>query len=81
MRANSKLILSCIIFFLLGYIVGYTFGGIQMLNWGVNTAVKLIDIDIDIDPSEMVTAITLYKHQINKYIGEENASIYNDTRD
>lgn len=77
---NKEYIAIAIIFLLIGFSVGYTYGAYQMLNWGVDVAIKLLKnqgIELELDADTIVRGIYSYKNNIGNCL--QDALILNNT--
>lgn len=70
------------VFFLVGFILGYSIGNQRGLSWCVDTGLHFLEvkgIDIDVNRNLLATGVFMYQNQISSWLNN-NAPIRNDTR-
>ena len=72
----KKEILIGIIIGLIFFGIGYYSGYVSALNWGVKTAIEVLEIDTDLSSQIIALGIYQYQNRINECLFVKNASIF-----
>ena len=67
MKEKSKIVISFIIAALLGFSVGWVIGSLVILNWGTDTALRILNMNgtiINIDAGDLAQGVWRYKSHI-----------------
>jgi len=84
---ENKIIITAIIFFLVGLFIGHTWGYISALNWCTNKALYLLEhqgMELKVNEGLIAAGLWAYRNRIDNCVRgylEYNASIHDITGD